>query len=68
MNTLNDREIEFVKEVYVNFENDLRDSLKFYNPETGFLPEEFKETVRALSIDFQPDEEHKEITGYRIQF
>jgi len=66
LNALNREDREFMKGVYINFEDDLKDSLKFFNPDTGLLPKELESTVRDLPVDFQPDEEHKEITSYTV--
>lgn len=63
LNALNENDLQFIKEVYINFEDDLRDSLKFFNPGTGFLPKGLETAVRDFS-DFEIDVEHKEITDY----
>ncbi|HID16540.1 MAG TPA: phosphoenolpyruvate carboxylase, partial [Candidatus Atribacteria bacterium] len=62
LNALDEDDLQFIKEVYVNFEDDLKDALKFYNPDTIFLPKGLEATVREVLSDFQIDEEHKEIT------
>jgi len=64
LNALDQDDIQFVKEVYVNFEDDLRDSLRYFNPDTGFLPKNLEARVRDFLVDFQPDEKHEEITDY----
>ena len=64
LNALNGDDIQFVKRIYINFEDDLRDSLKYINPDTEFLPRNLEARVRDMVGDFQPDEEHKEITDY----
>ncbi len=64
LNALNEDDMQFIREVYVNFEDDLRDSLRYFNPDTGFLPQGLEARVRDFPADFQPDEEHKEITDY----
>lgn len=63
LNALSDDDIQFVKKIYLNFENDLKDSFRYFNPDANFLPKAVKEKIDKLSINFQPDEEHKEITG-----
>ena len=57
-------DIQFVKKIYANFEDDLRDSLKYINPDTGFLPKNLEARVRDFPIDFEVNGEHKEITDY----
>ncbi|MBT9149233.1 MAG: phosphoenolpyruvate carboxylase [Dehalococcoidia bacterium] len=64
LNALDEGDIQFIKKVYVNFEDDLRDSLKYVNPDTGFLPQNLKARVRDFPIDIEVNEEHKEITDY----
>jgi phosphoenolpyruvate carboxylase len=64
LNALNEDDIQFIREVYINFEDDLRDSLRYFNPDPGFLPKSLEVRVRDFPIDFQPNEEHKEITDY----
>jgi len=64
LNALNENDLQFIREVYVSFEDDLRDSLRHFNPDAGFLPKGLEARVRHLPVDFQPDEEHKEITDY----
>ena len=64
LNALDEDDLQFIREVYVNFEDDLRDSLRYFNQDTGFLPKGLEAGVRDFPADFQPDEEHKEITDY----
>ncbi|MBL7125485.1 MAG: phosphoenolpyruvate carboxylase [Dehalococcoidales bacterium] len=64
LNALDKSDSQFVEEVYVNLEHDLRDSLKYFNPDTGFLTKNLKAKVRDFPIDFEVNGEHKEITDY----
>lgn len=66
LNALNDDDIQFLRDVYVNFDDDLRDSLRFYNPDTSFLPKDFKKMVKNFTDALQ-DEEHKEITDHIVE-
>ncbi|MCL5674645.1 MAG: phosphoenolpyruvate carboxylase [Candidatus Omnitrophica bacterium] len=63
LNALSEDDIRFIKEVYVNFEEDLRDAIKYLNPDTGFLSKDIEVKIRDFPVDFQSDEEHKEITN-----
>ncbi|GAG72586.1 unnamed protein product, partial [marine sediment metagenome] len=38
LNALNKDDLQFIREVYVNFEEDLRDSLRYFNPSADFIP------------------------------
>jgi phosphoenolpyruvate carboxylase len=62
LNALTADDLRFAKEAYVNFEDDLRDSLRYLNPDAPFLPKDLKPRIRELSADCPPDEEHKELT------
>jgi len=64
LNALDKHDIQFVRQVYVNFEDDLRDSLGYLNPDTGFLPKELEAALEDFPVHYEVDEEHKEITNY----
>lgn len=64
LNTLTKKDIEFIKTVYLNFEADLADALKYFNPDCHFLPPELKIAVLDLAVNFQPNKIHKEISDY----
>jgi phosphoenolpyruvate carboxylase len=63
LNSLDKDDLEFLKGTYVNFEDDLRDALRFFNPDTPFLPKDLEAKIEDL-VDFEIDGEHKEITDY----
>ena len=67
LNALNEDDIQFVKKVYTHFEDDLKDALKYFNPDTEFLPKNLKATVERFSADFKIDREHKELTDYVLK-
>jgi phosphoenolpyruvate carboxylase len=64
LNALGKDDIQSISEVYVSFEDDLRDAIRYLNPNTGFLPKDLEAKVRDFLVDFQSDKEHKEITDY----
>jgi len=66
LNALNKDDLQFIREVYVNFEEDLRDSLRYFNPRTVFLPKGL-EVEFGNFIDFTTDYEHIEITDYIVK-
>lgn len=66
LNTLDKDDIQFIRGFYVNFEDDLRDSLRYFNPDADFLPKDLKVKISDLPVDFETDEEHKKITGYIV--
>jgi len=61
LNALSDDDLKFVREVYVNFDTDLRDSLRYFNPETEYCKKEVLSRVNNV-LDFEINTEHKEIT------
>lgn len=67
LNILDEDDLQFIKEVYVNFEDDVRDALRYFNPAVlSLLPKELETIVRDFPIDFDTDEGHKEITDYVV--
>ncbi|MFH1065573.1 MAG: phosphoenolpyruvate carboxylase [Nanoarchaeota archaeon] len=57
LSALNKDDVKFIKDVFVHFEDDLNDALRYLNPcNTGFLPDGIEGSV-------QIDEEHRDITG-----
>ncbi|MFW6111183.1 MAG: phosphoenolpyruvate carboxylase [Thermoproteota archaeon] len=62
LNALDPDDLRFVKRVYVNFEEDLKDALQYLNPDTEWLPKKVKTRIEDLPVNFQIHEEHKELT------
>lgn len=62
LNALTLDDLLFLREVYVNFESDLRDALAFSNVDSKLFPKELKEAIERLGIDFKVNERHKAIT------
>lgn len=63
LNSLNEDDLQFVSEVYVHFEDDLKDALRYLNRNVfAFLPKELETRIRDFVTDFETDEEHKGIT------
>jgi len=62
LDALDDADIGFIREVYVNFDEDMRAACRFLNTETGLIPSEL--AARAVDlVDVEPDEEHARITA-----
>jgi phosphoenolpyruvate carboxylase len=62
LESLSDSEIENIKRYYENFEVDLKDSMQFANPNTPFFPKNVLKVLEKLGIDYEINEEHKELT------
>lgn len=67
MNALDRRDLRSVKEVYLNFEEDMQDSLRYLNPDSPFLPAELKRKLKSHMTDVDYDEEHKQVTDHIIK-
>ena len=70
LNVLNESDIDYIKEVYPNFDIDLKDSLQFLNKENlKIFPHEIVEKVESASrlVDYDTDEKHKKITSIILQ-
>jgi phosphoenolpyruvate carboxylase len=48
---------------YINFETDLKSALRYYNPEQKYIDIEVLDRLKDYDIDFEINEEHKEITN-----
>lgn len=62
LNALNNEDLQFIEKVYLNFENDLRDALQFYNPDTPLLPPSIKTKIGDSLGDIDINDKHKELT------
>ena len=63
LNALDDKDLEHIKTIYVNFENDLKEALQFYNPETKYLEDSVRNKLDELSLDYETHEDHLEYTN-----
>ncbi len=62
LNALDNKDYDFVKTQYIYFEEDLKDSLKFFNPDQNILKVDFNAKLKDFNIDYETDEEHKFIS------
>lgn len=63
LNALTEKDIDYIRDIYVNFDEDLHDALKFYNPDVPFLKEETKSIIKKIFPGHETSETHKEITS-----
>ena len=66
LSALSEKDIDYVKDIYPNFDNDLRDSMRCLNMENlKVFPEEIGKSVEAVRqrFDFEADEKHKKVTS-----
>ena len=70
LNALNEDDLHFVSEVYVHLEDDLKDALRYLNPdalEFLHLQDTFEPMLRDFVTDLETDEEHKKITDHILE-
>lgn len=58
---LKDKDMDYLHDVYVNFESDMLDSLRYLNPESPYLPEGVMPFIRD-HFEYETDSVHNEIT------
>lgn len=72
LSSLNSSDLELIHEFYRNFEYDLGDALRFLNKDNlEFFPQsvikEVNKDLELLGIDFDIDEEHREVSSMILQ-
>ena len=60
-------ELEYLKDYYVNMEEDLRDALKYYNMDSPYVPLTLKRRVKEMALDVEIDEVHKTQTDHIVE-
>lgn len=66
LTALDEKDLDYVKDVYVSFENDLKDALLYFNEESlKLFPQDFANKIRKTlnTFDFEIDKRHKKITS-----
>ncbi len=66
LNALTTEDIRYMRTVYTNFDNDLRDAYRFFDPDCPFVPPELKPALRQCCTQFAIDTEHQ-ILAKRIR-
>ncbi len=71
LGSLSNYDLNFLREIYINYESDLRRALTYFNDDVlHILPEEVSETLKRF-LDrwgpFETDENHRTITSVIIQ-
>ena len=64
LNALDSDDIQFIKKIYVNFENDLKDALVYFNSDSPFLSDGLLSGIKGHITDIQIDIKHKKLTDY----
>ena len=66
LDCLNQKELDFIRTFYTNFDNDLRDSLQYLNDDNlKLFPLEISKKIEKIRkmVDYEPNEAHKKITS-----
>jgi len=66
LNILEEKDIDYIKDIYANFENDLSDSLKYLNEDNlHIFPHEIVEKIDKIKkmVDFDINKSHKKVTS-----
>ncbi|MEM2918742.1 MAG: phosphoenolpyruvate carboxylase [Candidatus Altiarchaeota archaeon] len=67
LNTLNEKEIYQIKEIYKNFENDLKSAMPYFNKNViKILPRSLTKKLRTDIVKFETDEKHLMLTNQII--
>jgi phosphoenolpyruvate carboxylase len=67
LNALDADDLRFLKGSYVHFEDDLRDALRYFNPDSDLLPKALSDRVRELLPQVRRDEEHSRLSGHVLR-
>ena len=64
MDALTEKDLDFVRDVCPHFDTSMRSALQFMNPDILSSMPDIAKAVDTLSIDYETDESHREITSY----
>ena len=70
LNVLEEKDIDYIKEIYPNFENDMRDFLKYLNEDNlHIFPHEIVEKIRKIKsmVNYETDSKHKKVTSIILE-
>jgi phosphoenolpyruvate carboxylase len=63
LNALTERDVEYLQDLYVNFEVDMKEALRYYNPDVQkILPPALKRRLRLDLFEYETHETHRRIT------
>jgi len=68
LNALDRNDLDYLKEAYIHFVEDISDGLSYFNEEVlAILPDMVKNSIRPDVFDFKVNHEHKKITSRVIK-
>ncbi|MBC7108145.1 MAG: phosphoenolpyruvate carboxylase [Methanomassiliicoccales archaeon] len=63
LNALDDRDLEFLRDVFVHFDDSMKDALRYLNPDSlGLVHADLKKAIARLDLDYEIDETHRKLT------
>ncbi len=62
LSALTKEDLALVREFYVNFDDDMWDALRYFNPDSPFLPGPARDLLGSFSDDFEVNHDHKVLT------
>ncbi len=70
LNALDEKDMDYIREVYANFDNDLKDSLQYLNKDNlHIFPQEIAEKVEKIMkiVDYEENPKHKKVTSIVLE-
>ena len=70
LNALDEKDIDYIKDIYANFDNDLSESLKYLNEDNlHIFPHEIVEKIGKIKnmANYEPDAKHKKVTSIILE-
>jgi len=70
LDALGEKDKDYIRQVYANFDNDLEDSLKYLNEENmGIFPIEIQKAMETIkkSIKYETDSNHRKVTSIILE-
>ena len=64
INSLTNEDINVLETCYSNFKYDILSSMKYYNPDSSFVPEGVRQFLKKYLSKAELSSEHKELTSY----
>lgn len=62
LNALSESDLNYIREVYIHFDEDLGAALQYYNEDCPFVPKGLDESIKDVGIEMNINHQHKEIT------
>lgn len=70
LNALSENDMDYIKDIYANFDNDLKDSLQYLNKDNlKVFPHEIVQIAEKVSnmVDYDIDEKHNKVTSIILE-